>query len=167
MSSERDRERSDKMIWSELDSRLIAVSMDADTKDGILERMGGRFVELGYCKSSYIQALKDREVEFPTGIDIDGVGVAMPHTDVSHVNRAGIGIAKLKEPVTFIHMATDDTPVPVRVVFMLAVDDPGRHLEKIQDILAVIQDKKALEKIITAENAEEIINIIKEKENLQ
>ena len=104
-------------------------------------------------------------MEFPTGIDIDGVGVAMPHTDVSHVNRAGIGIATLKKPVAFVHMATDDTPVPVRVVFMLAVDDPQKHLEKIQDILAVIQDKKTLEIIMTAERPEDVINIIKEKEN--
>ncbi|MCC2816944.1 PTS sugar transporter subunit IIA [Lachnoclostridium pacaense] len=153
------------MIWNELDSRLITVSMDVDSKDGIMENMGGRFVELGYCRSSYIQALKDREVEFPTGIDIDGVGVAMPHTDVSHVNRAGIGIATLKKPVAFVHMATDDTLVPVRVVFMLAVDDPQKHLEKIQDILAVIQDKKTLEIIMKAEKTEDIINIIKEKEN--
>lgn len=153
------------MIWNELDSRLITVSMDVNSKDGIMENMGGRFVELGYCRSSYIQALKDREMEFPTGIDIDGVGVAMPHTDVSHVNRAGIGIATLKKPVAFVHMATDDTPVPVRVVFMLAVDDPQKHLEKIQDILAVIQDKKTLEIIIKAEKPEDIINIIKEKEN--
>lgn len=153
------------MIWNELDSRLITVSMDVDSKDGIMENMGGRFVELGYCRSSYIQALKDREVEFPTGIDIDGVGVAMPHTDVSHVNRAGIGIATLKKPVAFVHMATDDMPVPVRVVFMLAVDDPQKHLEKIQDILAVIQDKKTLEIIMKAEKPEDIINIIKEKEN--
>lgn len=155
------------MIWSELDSRLIAVGVDAASKDAVMETMGGRFVELGYCRSSYVQALKDREVEFPTGIDIDGVGVAMPHTDVSHVNRAGIGIATLREPVTFIHMATDDTPVKVKVVFMLAVDDPGRHLEKIQDILAVIQDKKILEKILTAENAGEVIEIIKEKEEVK
>ncbi len=153
------------MIWNELDSRLITVSMDVDSKDGIMENMGGRFVELGYCRSSYIQALKDREMEFPTGIDIDGVGVAMPHTDVSHVNRAGIGIATLKKPVAFVHMATDDTLVPVRVVFMLAVDDPQKHLEKIQDILAVIQDKKTLEIIMKAEKPEDIINIIKEKEN--
>ena len=45
------------MIWNELDSRLITVSMDVDSKDGIMENMGSRFVELGYCRSSYIQAL--------------------------------------------------------------------------------------------------------------
>ena len=50
----------------------------------------------------------------------------------------------MKEPVTFIHMATDDVPVPVRRVLMLAVDDPNRHLAEIQDILASVQDKQAL-----------------------
>ena len=153
------------MIWNELDSGLFAVGLDAKTKDDIMESMGGRFVELGYCKPSYVQALKDREVEFPTGIDIDGAGVAMPHTDVSHVNRAGIGIATLKEPVEFVHMATDDVPVEVRVVFMLAVDNPNKHLEKIQNILAVFQDKQALERIMSAKEADEIVEIIKEKEN--
>ena len=62
-------------------------------------------------------------------------------------------------------MATDDVPVEVRVVFMLAVDNPNKHLEKIQNILAVIQDKKALERIMSAKEADEIVEIIKEKEN--
>lgn len=152
------------MIWNELDSRLVAMEIGAGSMEAVMEDMGGRFIRLGYCKDSYIQALKEREREFPTGIDIDGVGVAMPHTDVSHVNRSGIGIATLKAPVTFTHMATDDVPVPVKLVFMLAVDDPNRHLSEIQDILAIIQDKQTLEKILTAKDAEEVIGIIKEKE---
>ena len=153
------------MIWNELDSKLVTIGMDAKTTDEVMEKMGKKFVSLGYCKDSYIQALKDREVEVPTGIDIDGVGVAMPHTDVSHVLKAGIGIATMAEPVTFVHMATDDVPVSVKTVFMLAVDDPNRHLEEIQDILAVIQDKETLKQIMTAENANKVIEIIKEKEN--
>ena len=153
------------MIWNGLDRRLVAVGLDVHSKEDVMESLGGLFVEYGYCNPSYIQALKMRELEFPTGIDMEGTGVAIPHTDVSHVKRAGIGIATLKEPVSFIHMATDDVNVPVRVVFMLAVDDPARHLEEIQDILAVIQDRDVLKKIVGANTEEEIITIIKEKEN--
>ena len=152
------------MIWNQLDNKLVVIGMDAGTTDEVMAAMGGKFVELGYCKESYIQALKDREAEYPTGIDIDGVGVAMPHTDVSHVMKAGIGIATLKKPVTFTHMATDDVLVDVKIVFMLAVDDPNRHLEEIQDILAVIQDKETLKRILAAEKPENVIEIIKEKE---
>ena len=80
-----------------------------------------------------MQALKDREAEFPTGINTGEKGVAIPHTDVSHVNKKGIAIATLKQPVEFVEMGTDDEYVNAQVVFMLAVDEKG-HLELLQAI---------------------------------
>lgn len=112
-----------------------------------------------------MQALKDREAEFPTGINTGEKGVAIPHTDVSHVNKKGIAIATLKQPVEFVEMGTDDEYVNAQVVFMLAVDEKG-HLELLQEILAVLQDQEVLKKLIEAKDAKEIIKIIKEKENM-
>ena len=63
------------MIWNELDSRLITTGLDVKSKDGIMEAMGGRFVELGYCRPSYIQALKDRANGYPS----------------SHESKTGLG----------------------------------------------------------------------------
>lgn len=106
----------------------------------------------------------EREKEFPTGLDIDGFGVAIPHTNVSHVNKQGIAIGVLKEPVTFIQMGTDDEEVAVKLVFMLAVVDPASHIDQLQKIIAMIQDKEVLQNITNAEDAEHIIEIVKEKE---
>lgn len=92
-------------------------------------------------------------------------GVAIPHTDVSHVNKKGIAIATLKEPVSFIEMGTDDEYVKAQVIFMLAVDEKG-HLELLQAILGILQDQETLTKLTEAKDAEEIIEIIKEKENM-
>jgi PTS system galactitol-specific IIA component len=61
-------------------------------------------------------------------------------------------------------MGTDDEYVNVQLVFMLAVDQKG-HLELLQAILGILQDQEVLEKLINAEDAETIIEIIKEKEN--
>ena len=47
---------------------------------------------------------------------------------------------------------------------MLAVDEKG-HLELLQAILGILQDLHVVEKLSSAQNPEEIINIIKEKEN--
>ena len=92
-------------------------------------------------------------------------GVAIPHTDVSHVNKKGIAIATLKQPVEFVEMGTDDEYVNAQVIFMLAVDEKG-HLELLQAILAVLQDQEVLKKLIKAKDAKEIIENIKEKENI-
>ena len=116
------------MVWEKKQEELIIPGLEAKSSDDIFEALGGKLVKQGYCKESYVQALKDREAEFPTGINTGEKGVAIPHTDVSHVNKKGIAIATLKQPVEFVEMGTDDEYVNAQVVFMLAVDEKG-HLE--------------------------------------
>ena len=153
------------MVWEKLKKELIIPGLEAKNSDEIFEALGGELVKQGYCKESYVQALKDREAEFPTGINMGEKGVAIPHTDVSHVNKKGIAIATLKEPVSFIEMGTEDDYVTGQVIFMLAVDEKG-HLELLQAILGILQDQETLTKLTEAKDAEEIIEIIKEKENM-
>ena len=153
------------MVWEKLKKELIIPGLEAKNSDEIFEALGGELVKQGYCKESYVQALKDREAEFPTGINMGEKGVAIPHTDVSHVNKKGIAIATLKEPVSFVEMGTDDEFVNAQVIFMLAVDEKG-HLELLQAILGILQDQETLTKLTEAKDAEEIIEIIKEKENM-
>lgn len=152
------------MIWEELNEQLIFTDLEAKTYEDVMDQVGEAFIQEGYCKDTYKEALKMREAEYPTGLDIDGLGVAIPHTDVSHVNKQGTAIAVLKKPVTFVQMGTDDETTEVRLVFMLAVKEPSTQIDKLQAILAIIQDKEALKKLLEVKNKKEIIEIIKEKE---
>lgn len=153
------------MVWEQLKEELIFPKLEASNSKEVFEKVGGKFIEEGFCKESYVDALVNRESEFPTGIDVDGFGIAIPHTDISHVNKAGIAIATLENPVKFIQMGTDDEEVEAKVIFMLAVDDPKKHLELLQNVLAVLQDKDVLNKLSNADKCSEIINIVKEKES--
>ena len=152
------------MIWEELRESLIFTNLEAKTYEDVMRAVGQKVTAEGFAKESYVDALISREKDFPTGLDIDGFGVAIPHTDVSHVNKAATAIAILKNPVTFVQMGTDDDYVDAKVVFVLAVDDPKGHLEQLQRIISIIQDKNVLEKLTQANEASEIINVIKEKE---
>lgn len=154
------------MIWEELDKSVIVPDLEAETWEDVMKSLGQKLIDEGYTKESYIDALITREKDFPTGLDIDGLGVAIPHTDVSHVNKAGIAIGVLKKPVTFIQMGSDDEEVGVKLVFMLAVTDPNAHIDELQRIIEIIQDKDVLEKLFTVTDKDTIIEVIKEKENL-
>lgn len=154
------------MIWEELKESLVFTKVEAKTYEDVMDQIGGAFIKEGYCKDTYKEALKKREAEYPTGLDIDGIGVAIPHTDVSHVNKTGTAIAVLKNPVTFVQMGTDDETTEVRLVFMLAVKDPKAHIDKLQRIINIIQDKEVLQKLVEATNKKEVIEIVKEKEDV-
>lgn len=153
------------MIWEELKTKLIFIDLEAkDTKE-VFEQVGGAFIKEGYAKETYIQGLIDREAEFPTGLDIDGFGVAIPHTPVEHVNKTGTAIAVLRNPVTFHEMGGDDEDtVEARLIIMFCVDQPSAHIDKLQRTITIIQDKEVLGKIEKAKEPQEIINIIKDKE---
>jgi len=153
------------MIWEELNEKLIFTSLDADTSADVFQSVGGALIKEGYAKDSYVQALNDREADYPTGLNVNGFGVAIPHTSVDHVINPATAIAVLNKPVTFVEMGTDDDKVEVRLVFMLAVTDPNHHIDELQRILAIIQDTNVLEAIMNAGSADAIINCIKEKEN--
>ncbi len=154
------------MVWEELKKSLITIGLEAKTYEDVMRQLGGQLIEQGYAKESYIEALIQREAEFPTGLDIDGIGVAIPHTDAIHVKKAATVIATLKEPVEFIQMGTDDEPVKTELIFMLAVEDPKAHLDQLQRIIGIIQDQEVLKKLLSAKDEESIIEIVKEKENV-
>ena len=152
------------MIWEMLDKNLIVTGLQADTYEDVMENLGSIVVKEGYAKESYVNALKTREAEFPTGLNVDGIGVAIPHTAVEHVNKVGVAVAILEKPVTFIEMGSEDDEVEVQIVFMLAVVDPNAHLDQLQRIIGIIQDTEVLNKLLSAKDADDIIETLKEKE---
>lgn len=153
------------MIWETLDKKLILTECKAATREDVFRTVGGLLIEEGYCRESYIQALIDREKEYPTGLDINGVGVAIPHTDVSHVIRSTTAIAILKKPVVFEVMGGDEGEnVDVSVVVAMAIRDAAAHLDQVKELLKILQDDNVLRKMMSAKSEEEVIHIIKRKE---
>ena len=64
--------------------------------------------QTGLVKDSFAENVLKREEVFPTGLLINDVGIAIPHTDAEHVNDSQIAFMSLKKPVTFYEMGTAD-----------------------------------------------------------
>lgn len=157
------------MIYEMLNREMIFPHLEAASFEEVLRKLGEAAVTAGYAKATYADALVEREKEYPTALDVNGYGVAIPHTPVEHVLDTVIPVAILQEPVEFIQMGTDDEPVGVRIIFMLTLAGrPGEHdhLDQLQRIVSIIQDTSVLERLMAARDAEEIMNIVKEKESL-
>ncbi|QEY33763.1 PTS sugar transporter subunit IIA [Caproiciproducens galactitolivorans] len=153
------------MIWKTLKKRLIVTNSEAESREEIFQTLGSLLIREGYCRDTYIQALKDREREYPTGLDMGEIGVAIPHTDASHVLKSAMAIAVLKKPVSFEVMGGDEGEiVNVSLVVAMAIRDTEAHLNQVQALLKILQDNSILRELISAESPEEVIHIIKGKE---
>ena len=46
------------MIWEDLNENLIVPDLEAKSSDEVFEKLGGLFIAEGYCRDTYVDALK-------------------------------------------------------------------------------------------------------------
>ncbi|MGC1067822.1 PTS galactitol transporter subunit IIA [Pantoea agglomerans] len=121
---------------------LISVTDGADFKsyDEVLQHIHERQNAAGIVKDTYLEALREREAMYPTGILLDGYSVAIPHCDSTHANTPSVYIIRLPEPVE-VSQADGDDKLPVRLVINLVVTDPSNQLQLLKSLFSNLQNK--------------------------
>lgn len=132
-----------------ISKELIFNNVVASNREDALRFIASKLVEKEYVKGSYVDAVLERERVYPTGLPTETYGVAIPHTDIIHVNEPGIGIAFLEEPVSFVMMGTDDVDIRVKAIFMLAVKDPKAQLHLLERLMDIFQDQQVLKDMLS------------------
>ena len=129
-----------------LKEELVRVGLDAHDGEEALRKVAQGFVDAGYAKDSYPQAIVDREAVFPTALPAVAFDIAIPHCDPAHIKMMG-------DP---------DTTLRPRVLFMLALEAHGQ-VEMLRRLMEVIQDQRLLEAIGACANAHELYVLMAEK----
>ena len=126
------------------DAKYSVHVMCSTDRAEILRQLGTELYKAGYVKESYIEAVCKREMEFPTGLPMNGVCIAIPHADVSHVISEAMAVGVLEQPVQFQVMGSKDEFVDAQLVFMLAIKDPQAQLDMLQRLVEGCQDEQVL-----------------------
>jgi PTS system galactitol-specific IIA component len=148
----------------QIDKRVVKIGLQGGDKAEVLKRMAEMLKKAGYVKESYITGILKREDIFPTGLPTGEYGVAIPHTDVEHVNSPMIAVATLKKAVEFNVMGGDEgDKIDVKIIFMLAMKDGNAQLTLLQSLMGVIQDSKLLKGIYEAKEVDSLVSMLNVK----
>lgn len=139
---------------------LMFLNVEINEQKELLKYMAKRLNDFGNVNEIFIKEVVKREKEFPTGLQIEDIGVAIPHSDIEYVNNPSIALAILKEPVEFYSMEDSEKLIPVNAVFMLAINDGDKQLKLLQEITSLIQSKETMKNIIEANTKEAILEHI-------
>ena len=124
----------------------------------VLSNLADYLIEEKMVKKSFKEAILEREKSYPTGLQFDGYGIALPHTDSEHVIKSQIAIMTLEKPVKFIEMASTDKEIDVKTIFMLALKDSNQHIKILQKVMELLQDKEAMSKIESFDDSKESVD---------
>ena len=139
----------------------IHLHLRATTSTEVIEILGGALNRTGYVKPGFVAATLAREATMPTGLPLGGaINAAIPHVDAEYVERPALALATLPEPVVFRNMVDPDSEVPVRLVIMLALEDPKSQVDMLQQVAEILQSPAIVERLMAASSADEIRTVL-------
>lgn len=130
----------------------------------ILQNIGKMLSERGYVKESFGDALIEREKKYPTGLKTYPYAVAIPHTDLGHVNIPCISFVRLKKGVDFYEMVNTSSVVNVQFLFCIALDGENKQTDILQYLMEIVNDEILMEKLKNASSKEEVYQLLIENE---
>lgn len=116
-----------------------------------------------YIEQKYITAMID-SVNKSGSYIVLAPSVAVPHSSPENgVNRLGISLLQLEQPVDFNLDGDFEEEKLVRLIFVLAPVDTVSHLKSLQQLALILEDEYTIQKLIKASTKSEIIEIINKK----
>lgn len=145
-----------------LNEELVFRNLEFGTDSEVLEYLAKQLFERGYVQESYVQAIQDREKEYPTGLPSTAPGIAIPHANFEMVNKTTLAIATLAHPVDFHNMEENEATLPIQIVIMMAIGEPHGQVEMLQKIVGIIQADDLRNQMVAAETDTELLDLLKQ-----
>ncbi len=144
-----------------LPQEAVVLQFQAASSEDVIRVLGERLRGLGRVKDGFVEATLRREAEMPTGLPLGGeINAAIPHVDIEYVNSPALALATLTTPVVFQNMVDPEEDVPVRLVIMLALEQPKSQIEMLQQVSGVLQQPDLVLRLVAATSVAEALALL-------
>lgn len=143
-----------------ISKKSVFANLEAESSDQVIETLAKSLLDQDRVISSFGEAVKAREVEYPTGIPSGEITVAIPHTDVKYVKQASLAFATLKNPVAFKNMGDKSQELNVQIVVMLAMVEPHSQVTVLQSLMSLFQEQDYLKELLAIESQNDLYESI-------
>jgi len=144
-----------------LDPNCIELDLKARKKEDVIGELVQLLADTGKISNAQqcIAEVLEREKISTTGI---GHGIAIPHRLIAGVSDIMIAVGRKGKGVNFDSVDRK----PAHLIFLI-VGPKGRHNDYIQilsKLSRLLSDRALFEALMRAEDAQEVLNLVKEKE---
>ncbi len=147
-------------ITDVLEKNAIISDLKSDTKRGILSELVEPISPShNVSPEEFVRVLMDRERLGSTGI---GDGIGIPHGKMKGIDSLIIGFGKCNKGVNFESL--DGRPTRIFFLIITPEESTGLHLRVLAQISKILKNESFREKLLKANNKNDIYSIIKEED---
>ncbi len=145
-----------------VDESLIALDVEAEDAEALIRLLCKKLEEAGCVDSEHVQAVLEREKRFPTGLPTRPFCVAIPHGEGEGVNESALAFARLKKSVIFKNMADDKEELEVRMIFLIANNEPENQVKTLRRLSEMFSEPEQLLALSKINEPKEVMKMLKD-----
>lgn len=145
-----------------LKPEMVWLSEKVSTPVEVFEVVTQKADKLGYINDTFLEKIKEREEKFPTGLQLDGYGVAIPHTDAECIEEQFVAIIIPNKIVPFKRMDDGTQEVQAQIIFVLGLNEPHSQLSMLQELMGLLQDKEVVKNLREIKDKKILISYLTE-----
>ena len=147
---------------SKLEPELILLNEAPLDRNTVFRTVSNLLLAKNYVEPSYPDALVAREENHPTAMQLEKMGVAIPHVDVEHVREEKLVVVTCPEGIVFNQAEDPDSTMKVNVIFFLLLKEKDAHLDFLMKLISLFQRSNEMDKILWAKSKDDVMKILAE-----
>lgn len=158
-------EKKDALLSDYIEPSLVFLKESFESSGHVLDYIHDQALKKGYVEEIFLERIKAREAEFPTGIELEEIGVAIPHTDAECIKKEFIGVITVPDGVSFARMDDPTSYVSAKIIFVLGLKEPHAQLTMLQSLISILRQSERLQILQQQTEVPVFIGQIKEMED--
>jgi len=143
-----------------LRDQLIFLHTSFKTTEELFTSVNEVAKENGFVTDEFLPKIIKREATFPTGLQLEHRGVAIPHTDADTIKKEFVAVVVNDTPVKFSRMDDPEQTVDAKLAFVLGLNKPHAQLEMLQALMAIIQDDSLIQQLEEVSTTEQVHDLL-------
>jgi len=143
----------------------LILKSDARTQEEVFKEVGSFLLDKQLVNDEFIDAIIDREHNYPTGLDLAPVAeglpnVAIPHTETEYCKTKAVVFVKLTHEVVFYNMIAPDQELKVSYLFFIINDEKTNQTNVLSNLMAFMTNEENMRTLEQKETPEEIYEFL-------
>lgn len=143
-----------------LDSELIHLHQAPQDRKTLFSFITDQLLAKGIVEESYREALLLREQNHPTAMQLETMGVAIPHVDVEHVRHERLVVVTCPQGIEFNQAEDPDLTMKVHVIFFLLLKEKDAHLEFLMKLISLFQKTAEMNALLATTSVDEVVQML-------
>lgn len=143
-------------------TELMNFNQEITNQTQFFEEISDDLFDKGYITKDFKTAIIKRENEYPTGLLLENINLAIPHTDADKVKEAFVYVNRLNNPIEFKQMGNNEESVLVQDVWVLGIKEGGKQVDLLAFIMDIFNNPKFIKKYQKIDSAEDLTNLLEE-----